>query len=213
MPGGFASAFKDLINDHVFGKSTLTADANLYLGLSLTDPGPTGSVITEPSGGSYARKQTSPSDWNSSSSQQTTNANDLAMVKATADWGWCPWAFIINASTGGTFRGRCALVGTVYDFTAATSDVFTAPGHGFADTNKVRLFGSSLPTGVSEDTDYYVRDTSGDTFKLAATSGGDAIDITAAGIGEIAKSQAKLIDDTDTASFLAGELKFQMPQD
>lgn len=48
-----------------------------------------------------------------------------------------------------------------------------------------RLFndGGSLPAGLSADTDYYVVSASGSTFKLAATRGGAAINITDAGTG------------------------------
>lgn len=78
--------------------------------------------------------------------------------------------------------------GYAVKFTAATSDTITATGHAFADTDRVRLYtsgpeGCALPGGLSEDTDYYVRDMSGETFKLAASSGGSAIDITSTGTG------------------------------
>lgn len=41
----------------------------------------------------------------------------------------------------------------------------------------------TLPAGLVTGTTYYVRDVSGSTFKLAATAGGAAIDITDAGVG------------------------------
>ncbi len=43
--------------------------------------------------------------------------------------------------------------------------------------------GGALPTGLSAQTLYYVRDVSGSTCKWAATSGGTAIDLTDAGTG------------------------------
>lgn len=79
--------------------------------------------------------------------------------------------------------------GYAVKFTAATvTGLVTAPGHLFADGDVVRLYssggeGSALPTGLSEETDYYVRDTSGETFKLAAASGGSAIVPTTTGTG------------------------------
>jgi uncharacterized phiE125 gp8 family phage protein len=72
------------------------------------------------------------------------------------------------------------------DFTAnATTDVCTCAGRVFTSGQRVRLRNAdgALPTGLAEATDYYVRDVSGNTFKLAATSGGTAIDITGAGTG------------------------------
>jgi hypothetical protein len=58
-------------------------------------------------------------------------------------------------------------------------------GRTFADGDVVRLSnsGGALPAGLERDTDYHVRDSTGTTFKLAATAGGSAIDITAAGTG------------------------------
>ena len=40
----------------------------------------------------------------------------------------------------------------------------------------------ALPVGLLEDAIYFVRDTSGDTFKVAATAGGAAVDVTVAGV-------------------------------
>ena len=43
--------------------------------------------------------------------------------------------------------------------------------------------GGALPTGLSALTDYFVRDYTAGTFKLALTSGGTAVDITGVGTG------------------------------
>lgn len=75
-------------------------------------------------------------------------------------------------------------------FTAdPATDYLTAPGHGRSNGDMVRLKtseGGTLPWGtppLAANTDYWVRDVSGDTFKLALTLGGAAIDITDAGDG------------------------------
>lgn len=72
----------------------------------------------------------------------------------------------------------------------ADSDVVTATGHWFSDGDLVRIrasggSGAAVPDGLAADTDYYVRDVSGDTLKLAATSGGTAIDLTTTGTGSL----------------------------
>lgn len=90
-----------------------------------------------------------------------------------------------SASTAGTFYGSVTL-GPVSDpqlATAATSGTFTAPGHTFTDGQQVVVSKTlgALPTGVADGDFCWVRDVSGDTFKLAATSGGTAITISAAG--------------------------------
>ena len=80
-----------------------------------------------------------------------------------------------------------AEIGNVYDllFTAATTDICTSVAHGFLDTNQVtlQLVSGTLPGGLSEGVTYFIRDKTADTFKLALTSGGTAVDITGTGSG------------------------------
>lgn len=115
-----------------------------------------------------------------------------------------------SAGTGGTFYGYMPINGgTIAGVgTAATSDAITSNGHGLADTNRITLqtvAGESLPAGLDATTIYFVRDATTDTFKLALTSGGTAIDITAVGelafqkvIPETFGSQGTLTVDTAT---------------
>jgi hypothetical protein len=60
-----------------------------------------------------------------------------------------------------------------------STDLIYAPSHGWSDTQKIVFFGVP-PTGLTEGTTYFVRDAVTDTFKVAATSGGTAINLTAA---------------------------------
>jgi hypothetical protein len=72
------------------------------------------------------------------------------------------------------------------DFTAtAASDLINCVGHGFLNGDRVRVTTSAadLPAGLAIDTDYYVRDATADTFKVALTDGGAVVDITDAGTG------------------------------
>jgi hypothetical protein len=61
------------------------------------------------------------------------------------------------------------------------TDKITLAGHGFSDTEKV-VFATTgtLPTGLVAGTTYYVRDKTTNDFKVAATPGGAAIDLTGA---------------------------------
>lgn len=65
------------------------------------------------------------------------------------------------------------------------TNIFTAAGRTYTANDAVRLTnsGGALPAGLATNTTYYVRDVSGNTFKLAATAGGTAIDVTDAGTG------------------------------
>jgi hypothetical protein len=63
----------------------------------------------------------------------------------------------------------------------AATDLFTAAGHTFVDTNMVQFdYLNNETYGVVTGRTYFVRDRAGDDFKLALTSGGAAIDITGA---------------------------------
>lgn len=68
---------------------------------------------------------------------------------------------------------RCTAVGS--------TDIITSTAHGFASGDAVRveaeLNTDALPTNLNNSTTYYVRDVTTDTFKLASSVGGAAIDI------------------------------------
>lgn len=74
---------------------------------------------------------------------------------------------------------------TSLPFTADASDVcLTATAHGFANGQQVAVSSTGLlPGGLSAATVYFVRDADVLTFKLAATIGGGAVDITDSGSG------------------------------
>jgi len=66
-----------------------------------------------------------------------------------------------------------------------TTDLLTASGHGFSDTNDVVFWTPSvLPQGLTAGTKY-VRDAALDTFRVAESIGGTAIDLLDAGSGTL----------------------------
>lgn len=82
---------------------------------------------------------------------------------------------------------------------AAATDLFTATAHGYVNGQQVRLSGLTGATGVVASTIYYVRDVAANTFKLAATAGGAAIDITVDGSGTVKAAGALTKTLIDTA--------------
>ena len=69
-------------------------------------------------------------------------------------------------------------------FTAATTDICTANAHGYSDGETVSLTTTdTLPAGLTVGVVYYIRDSATNTFKLALTNGGTAVDITDTGTG------------------------------
>lgn len=63
-----------------------------------------------------------------------------------------------------------------------STETITATAHGLIDGTRVTVAAASgaLPTGLSASTNYYLRDTTTNTFKLSTTPGGTAVDLTAA---------------------------------
>ncbi len=130
----------------------------------------------ELTGGSpaYARKAVSYGAASAGAKAQSANVTFDVPAAATAQFvgRW-------TALTGGTFLGMTALGGSELEFaTDTTTDTITAPAHGFADTDKIVFVGGTPPAGLTEGTVYFVRDSATNTFKVAATSGGAAIDLT-----------------------------------
>ena len=103
---------------------------------------------------------------------------------------------LFNASTGNTnnyrgyipFGGATALKGFASVDTTLTNDQLLSVGHGMSDNDRVILdpvFGETIPTGLTAGAVYYVVASAANTFKVANTQGGAAIDITATGGGEV----------------------------
>lgn len=99
----------------------------------------------------------------------------VAQIRIDADDGVSADAQTVTLAlmrVGGTFTSAFA------------TDIFTRAGHGLVDNNHVRVSSSgTLPAGLTANTPYYIRDSTTNTFKLAATPGGTAINITSDGTG------------------------------
>lgn len=146
---------------------------------------------SEVTGGSpaYARKAIT---WNAAASGSLDNSNtqvfDVPAGTTIRFYGF--WTDVAAGTFGGMFPLQDT-AGARIPFTAEdTTDVLTADGHGYSDTQSVVVWdttGAVIPTGLVEGTVYFVRDATTDTFKLAATSGGAAIDLTTDGAGFVQK--------------------------
>jgi hypothetical protein len=88
---------------------------------------------------------------------------------------------LIEDSAGGWLLiGRYLSGSAKFAYTSVhATEVFTAAGHSFVDTDKI-LFDSmdNETSGVNLSTIYYVRDRAGNDFKVALTSGGSVVPIT-----------------------------------
>ncbi len=86
--------------------------------------------------------------------------------------------------TAATTTGVTAQPTTVFT-ASATTNLLTASEHLVQENDELTVSnsGGALPTGLAASTRYFAKEVSQNAFKVAATPGGSAIDITAAGTG------------------------------
>lgn len=108
---GISTYLSNKLLDHQVGKTTYTMPT-VYVGLSSTTPAASGTNVTEPSSGAYARVATSGTTWNAASNGSLTNAQAITFPTATADWlagANLTHAVLYDAASGGNFLGFSAL--------------------------------------------------------------------------------------------------------
>lgn len=192
------------ILDHILGTGSYTMPT-VYGSLHSGAPGETGA--NELTGGSYARQLIA---FGAASGGAASNSAieewDLTGVTS----GNVLFVGLWDAVTTGNYLWTVPLGGAAYTFTAlASSDVITSYGHALVNDNRVIVDadpGSALPTGLSEDTVYFVVGVSGNTFQLSTTQGGGAINLTADGEGIAFFVDAKAFNNGDTFRIAAGDL-------
>lgn len=158
----------------VTGKNAML-DALDVVSLSLHTAFPGATGANEVTGGTYARK---------AATFGAAAAGVRTMSAAvTPDVPACTvaWAGLWDTA-GTTFMAYSPNGGNPKEFQVdATADTISCPSHGYSDTQTVVFYGDTVPNPLVEGTVYFVRDSTTDTFKVAATSGGAVIDLTTAG--------------------------------
>lgn len=176
-----------LLDSAVAGGLTTTPFLSLHTGF----PPAGGNEVT---GGSpaYARKSftlsAAAAGAKSMSAAQTFDVPASTTIRAVAEY---------DASTSGTQKAwspagasaRRAIAVTAADLAGNT---IQSPAHGLVAGNSVLFWatiGAALPTGLSEDTEYFViaAGLTTDVFEVSTTLGGSAVDITAIGDGDVQK--------------------------
>lgn len=95
-------------------------------------------------------------------------------------------ATAVDTGLLGNVSATYATATVTFDETGgAAEDIVLYTAHPFSNWDKIYFTnsGGALPTGLSVSTSYYVRDSSANYFKVAATVGGAAIEITGDGTG------------------------------
>jgi hypothetical protein len=181
----YTDAMKNAMLDSAVSGAPGTA---LWLGLHTA----LGSGGAEVAGGSpaYARKAIT---WNAAATGTKTivAAVTFDVPAATTIMAVQLW----SASTAGTSRawlpaGNLARRAFSVDSAGVTANLVFSPAHGLTTNDRVVFWptiGAALPTGLSEDTGYFVIATglTTDAFSVSTTQGGGAVDITAIGDGDL----------------------------
>jgi len=99
--GGVSNYLANKLLDHVFKNSAYTVPTNIYVALVTAAIGDadTGSTITEPVGGSYARKLHN--SWNAAAAGASSNNGIITFVTATGAWGTITGFALVDALTVG----------------------------------------------------------------------------------------------------------------
>lgn len=101
--GSFSNYLENELLDQVFGAQAWTAPSTLFFALSLASPTEDGSGLTEPSGGSYARKSmtNNKTTWDTAAAGALANAVAITFAQASASWGTVTHFAIMDATTAG----------------------------------------------------------------------------------------------------------------
>jgi hypothetical protein len=138
----------------------------------------------------------------------STGSTDNAILRADGTGGSTAQdsALVITDYSAST-QGNVAIQANVAGFSVtgvASTSVFTAVGHNFIANQMVCFTSLTGGSGVLTTRAYFVRDISGDTFKLAFQSGGGALSIsTDLTAGTIAPSVAVVIEQQGFGGILS----------
>jgi hypothetical protein len=115
----FSNYSSQAILNSLFGKTSafgaLASAPTIYVALSSTTPTETGTNVTEPSSGAYARVTTAASDWNAATNADpsvVTNANAVTFPTATGNWvssANLTYFVLYDNLTAGNYLGSGAL--------------------------------------------------------------------------------------------------------
>lgn len=208
----FQNADITLIGDAA-GLQNSAAAGNLYVSLHTAEPGEAGDQTTsETAYTNYARVAVvrSSAGWTVSANQVSNTAAINFAACGVTGATLTHWGIGTDSSGAGKLLYSGPL-GTVVQgpFTATAADVITIPGHTLAVDERVAFypaFGSSLPTGITEGTIYWVKTVSGNDITISTTQGGGTLDITAVGDGVAIEAATLAVSSGITPSFAIGAL-------
>lgn len=207
---GFTDRVSRGVLDHITGKTALFATTTpSFVGLFTAVGSDAGTGFTEVTGGAYARVSTGAAAWNAAagtSPSTVTNASIIQFPTATVAWGTVIAFGIFDAATVGNllvwdFLGNFSWL--PFSATLASPSVLTAPAHGYANGDIVRVvaeFNGVLPaTAGSWAGDLTVAGVTADTF----TAG---VNTTGTGNGQVRKITRQVVDIGVAPSYAVGAM-------
>lgn|SRR5574341_1018189 len=196
------------------GLQNSAAAGNLYVALHTADPGEAGAQnASEITYTGYARVAVARSGagW-TVSSNSVSNAAAVTFGQRSDVGTSVATHFSVGAESSGAtlILYKNALGASVQGpFTAATDDNITIPGHTLVVDDRVAFypaFGSSLPTGITEGTLYWVKTSAANVITISTTQGGSTLDVTAVGDGVAFKAMTLSVTQNVTPEFAIGQL-------
>lgn len=188
---------------------------NIFIAAHTAEPGAAGTQSTsEAAYTGYAR----------SSVARTTGgftcSNGVITLVADASFGACTagTATLTHWSTGVASSGATKILhrgvfgSRQGPFTATAADVITIPGTTLIVDDRVAFYapaGTSLPTGITEGTVYWVKTVSTNDITISTTQGGATLDITAAGDGLAFRVVPIAVSAGVTPKLAAGQIIFE----
>lgn len=216
MAGSFSDYTEAKLLDYLFSGAAFTPPATLYVALYTTQPTDAGGGV-EVTGGAYARVAVTNNNTNFPAATGTSptvknNGTVFTFTTATANWGTVTAWGLFDASSAGNLIAWSRLLFNPKVVTADnTTDVFTSTAHGFTNGQSVEIesLTGAVPTGLSAQTEYFIVTAAANTFQLALTSGGAAINFTSDGTGtlQVALRYVKAVNNGDTPSFAVSNLQ------
>lgn len=223
MPGSKSDYTEANIMKSVFNAGAFPLPSGLYVALfnALTtqanrDANNATHTATEVTGNAYARVNLAPTsaNWPITGVAPTTvhNASVINFPTPTpAGWGTIYAFGFYDALTVGNLLYWGDMVGppqTGY-CSSASPGLISAPAHGLAVNNQVRVWSpanmgfAGLPTGLSDETIYYVGSVpTADTFTLSTSTGnGSPVNTTTSGLVMFAIDQSQAVSAGNTVQF------------
>ena len=208
----------DALLNHVFRNTTMSSPTTVYAGLLTAVTDDEAGTVTEASYAGYARKAITFAAPGAGLGGRFVQNSGAVTFDAKSDAGTVDVIAvgIYDALTSGNLLGIAFLDGGdpivfLVDATGVTNNTLTAGAHGLANDQRVRLQripgAGAIPTGLAENTTYFVVGTATDTVQLAATQGGAAIDITDKGGALVMKVTPLTLAQNDQANFAINALK------